>query len=104
MATVRRVVVDVLKPHNPPLVEFTARVSETAGVDGANARLIELDREVQNIEVTVVGDDLEYDALIETVEELGGTIHSVDAVACGEVRPGELPSGEHSTTPPTDGD
>lgn len=98
MGTVRRVVVDVLKPHNPPLVEFTERVSETAGVDGANARLIELDREVQNIEVTVVGDDLDYDAVVETVDGLGGTVHSIDAVACGE-----FPPGEHSTAPPTDG-
>jgi len=99
MATVRRIVVDVLKPHNPPLVEFTARVSETTGVDGANARLIELDREVQNVEVTVVGDDLDYDALVETVDGLGGTVHSIDGVTCGE-----FPADQHSTAPPTDGD
>ena len=65
MATVRRVVVDVLKPHTPPLVEFTERVSETAGVDSARSQLIELDRDVQNIEVTVEGADVDYDAVAE---------------------------------------
>jgi hypothetical protein len=84
MATVRRVVVDVLKPHTPPLVEFTERVSETAGVDSARSQLIELDRDVQNIEVTVEGADVDYDAVVETVEGIGATIHSVDEVACGD--------------------
>ncbi|GAA0203294.1 DUF211 domain-containing protein [Halobaculum roseum] len=84
MAPVRRVVVDVLKPHAPPLVEFTERVSETAGVDSASSRLIELDRDVQNIEVTVEGEDVDYDAVVETVEGVGATVHSVDEVACGD--------------------
>lgn len=97
MATVRRVVVDVLKPHTPPLVEFTERVSETAGVDSARSQLIELDRDVQNIEVTVEGADVDYDAVVETVEGIGATIHSVDEVACGD-----LPSADASPVESTD--
>lgn len=84
MAAVRRIVVDVLKPHSPPLVEFTKRVSETDGVAGASTSLIELDREVQNIEVAVEGAQLDYEAIEERVESMGATIHSVDEVTCGE--------------------
>ncbi|SHG94690.1 DUF211 domain-containing protein [Halobaculum gomorrense] len=84
MATVRKVVVDVLKPHAPPLVEFTERVSETAGVDSASSRLIELDRDVQNIEVTVEGVDVDYGAVVDAVEGIGATVHSVDEVVCGD--------------------
>lgn len=85
MAVVRRIVVDVLKPHSPPLVEFTERVSETESVESTHARLIELDREVQNIEVTVEGSDVDYDAVEETVEGIGASIHSVDEVLCGDL-------------------
>ncbi|WP_277556149.1 DUF211 domain-containing protein [Halobaculum limi] len=93
MAVVRRIVVDVLKPHSPPLVEFTERISETEGVESTHARLIEFDREVQNIEVTVEGSDVDYDAVEETVEEIGASIHSIDEVVCGD-----LPSTRPRTT------
>lgn len=84
MASVRRLVVDVLKPHDPPLLEFTDRVAETESVEGVTSSLIELDREVQNIKLTFEGDDLHFGTIEETIENLGGSIHSVDQVACGE--------------------
>jgi hypothetical protein len=46
--------------------------------------LVELDREVQNVEVTVEGEGLNVGAIEETIDGLGGTVHSVDLVACGE--------------------
>ncbi|WP_254271580.1 DUF211 domain-containing protein [Haloarcula marina] len=84
MAPVRRLVLDVLKPHDPPLPEFAERVSETEAVDGVSVSLVELDREVQNVALTAVGESLDADAVESTVEELGGTVHSVDLVACGD--------------------
>jgi hypothetical protein len=84
MAPVRRLVVDVLKPHTPPLLEFTRRVGEIDSVEGVSASLIELDNEVQNLKLTFEGEDLDFESIEETVERLGGTIHSVDQVACGE--------------------
>lgn len=84
MATIRRVVIDVLKPHEPPLTEFAERVTETETVEGASASLIELDQDVQNLKITVEGADVDLDAVESTVEGLGGTVHSVDEVACGE--------------------
>jgi hypothetical protein len=84
MAPVRRLVLDVLKPHDPPLVDFTGHVADVDGVDGVSTSLIELDREVQNVEVTLEGDALDVASIEATVEQLGGTVHSVDQVACGE--------------------
>jgi hypothetical protein len=84
MAPVRRLVVDVLKPHDPPMLEFTNRVAETESVEGVTSSLIELDQEVQNVKLTVEGEDVDYAAIEATVESLGASIHSVDQVACGE--------------------
>ncbi|MEF8839341.1 MAG: DUF211 domain-containing protein [Haloarculaceae archaeon] len=84
MVTVRRLVIDVLKPHDPPLLEFTRKLGETDGVEGINATLIELDQEVQNVKVTLEGEELAFDAIEDAVETLGGTVHSVDEVACGD--------------------
>ena len=84
MAPVRRLVVDVLKPHDPPLLEFARRVGDVEGVEGVNASLVELDNEVQNVKLTFEGEALAFETIEATVERLGGTVHSVDQVVCGE--------------------
>lgn len=84
MVSVRSVVIDVLKPHDPPLVAFTERLGETETVTSVTTSLIELDQEVQNIEASVEGDDVDVAAVESAVEELGGTVHSVDEVTCGD--------------------
>jgi hypothetical protein len=84
MASVRRLVLDVLKPHDPPLADFTDQLSRVDGVAGATCVLVELDREVQNVEVTLEGENLDIGAVEETIDGLGGTVHSVDLVACGD--------------------
>ncbi|SNZ17979.1 hypothetical protein SAMN06269185_3187 [Natronoarchaeum philippinense] len=84
MAPLRRLVVDVLKPHSPPLDEFAGHLGEVESVAAVTATLIELDKEVQNVEITFEGQDLDADTIEAAVEEFGGTVHSIDQVACGE--------------------
>ena len=84
MAAVRRLVIDVLKPHDPPLLTFTSQLAETESVEGVTSSLIELDQEVQNVKLTFESDDLDFEAIEETIENLGGSVHSVDQVACGD--------------------
>ncbi|WP_336135899.1 DUF211 domain-containing protein [Natronomonas amylolytica] len=84
MAPVRRLVIDVLKPHDPPLIEFTDHVAEIESVEAVTASLIELDKEVQNVKLTFEGADVDFAAIEETVENLGGAVHSIDQVSSGE--------------------
>lgn len=84
MVDLRRVVLDVLKPHDPPLLEFTKRLADVEGVAGITSSLLELDQEVQNVELAIEGEPLDYAAVEEAIVDLGGTVHSVDQVACGE--------------------
>ena len=84
MAPVRRIVLDVLKPHDPELLEFSQTVTEVDGVDAVDVSLIELDKKVQNVKLVAEGEDLDYEPLQTAIEDLGATIHSVDEVACGD--------------------
>lgn len=84
MPAVRRLVLDVLKPHDPPLVDFAEHMAAVDGVAGVTCSLIELDREVQNVEVTLDGDALDVDAIETAIDGLGGTVHSIDLVTCGD--------------------
>jgi len=81
---IKRLVIDILKPHEPEITEFARAVTDTVGVDAANATLLETDREVQNVKITIEGDDIDQDEVEEAVRELGGTVHSIDQVVCGD--------------------
>ena len=84
MPAVRRCVVDVLKPHEPPIIEFAERIAEVESVEGVTASLIELDTEVQNVKLTLEGADLAFDAVEGAIDALGASVHSIDQVAVGE--------------------
>jgi len=84
MVNVRRLVLDLLKPHDPDVVVFAESVAGCEGVAGVNAVLLETDKEVQNLKLTIEGEAIPVDLVHETVEDLGGTIHSIDEVVCGE--------------------
>lgn len=83
MPPVRRLVIDVLKPHDPPMLEFTEQLASVDSVEGVTASLIELDQEVQNVKLTFEGDEVSFDAIEDAIEGLGAAVHSVDQVACG---------------------
>jgi len=85
MAAVRRLVIDVLKPHDPSSVQVARTVADLPGIDGVNVTLVETDREVQTLKLTIEGPDVDHEAVETTVDELGGSVHSVDQVVCGEL-------------------
>jgi len=85
-------VLDLLKPHDPDLVAFAAAAAARDGVSGVNVVLVEIDRDVQNVKMTLEGDSIPVDAVRETVEDLGGTVHSIDEVICGESMVEESPT------------
>ena len=84
MAPFRRLVIDVLKPHEPPTLAFTQQVANADSVASVNATVIELDKEVLNLRLTIEGNAIEYDEVEAVIEDAGGSIHSVDQVVCGE--------------------
>ncbi len=79
-----RIVLDILKPHEPIIPTFAKYLSEIDGVEGVNITLLEIDKETENIKVTMQGDDLDYDVITQAIEEYGGSIHSVDEVVAGK--------------------
>ncbi len=79
-----RIVLDILKPHEPTLPYFAEFLSEISGVEGVNITLMEIDKETENIKVTMQGNDLNYDEITQAIEQYGGSIHSIDEVVAGK--------------------
>ena len=80
---IKRLVLDVLKPHNPRLHTLADRIARLDGVSGVNISLIEVDAETESIKMTIVGPDLKFDLIKQQLEELGGSVHSIDQVVAG---------------------
>jgi uncharacterized protein len=78
-----RIVLDILKPHEPNIPYFAIFLSELSGVEGVNITLMEIDKETENIKVTMQGSDLNFEEITDAIERYGGSIHSVDEVVAG---------------------
>lgn len=85
MSDMKRLVLDVMKPHEPTMLEITERVSDLDSVGGVNASLYEVDEKVVNIKMTVVGESINFKEVESAVEDMGGSVHSVDEVVSGEL-------------------
>lgn len=81
---IRRLVLDVLKPHKPSIVDVALRLSKVEGVSGVNCILSEVDQETENIKVIVEGININFEELSDSLEDLGAVIHSVDGVVAGK--------------------
>lgn len=84
MSKIRRLVLDVLKPHKPTIVKFAKEIDEAEGVEGVNATMYEIDEEVRNLKITIEGEGIAEDEIRSIVEDLGGSIHSVDEIVYGD--------------------
>ena len=97
-AKIRRIVLDVLKPHDPSIIEVSQRLATLPGVEGVNVSIYEVDRKVENAKITVAGTDLSYSAILEVIEDAGGTVHSIDEAVAGKVAIDDAPTFQDDPT------
>ncbi len=81
---IRRIVLDVLKPHSPRLTDLALMISRDERVDGVNISLKEVDQNTESITVTLEGNNINYETIKEILQEAGAVIHSIDQVVAGK--------------------
>ena len=84
MGRIRRLVLDTLKPHEPSIIQQADRLSELEGVSAVNISIYEIDHRVENAKITIEGDNISYPQVLELIQEMGGTVHSIDEVVAGK--------------------
>jgi hypothetical protein len=83
MGKILRLVLDVLKPHNPSIIQVAGELSDLPGVEAANISIYEVDQRVENAKITVEGTNINYDEILKIIGENGGAVHSIDEVVAG---------------------
>ncbi|MDD3398969.1 MAG: DUF211 domain-containing protein [Candidatus Methanomethylophilaceae archaeon] len=84
MSDLKRLVLDVLKPHHPSIVELAENLSVVEGVYGVNCSVEEVDHATMNIKITVEGSAINFEAVSDVISESGAVIHSIDSVSAGK--------------------
>ncbi|UCE14600.1 MAG: DUF211 domain-containing protein [Candidatus Heimdallarchaeota archaeon] len=84
MSTIRRLVLDVLKAHEPSIITYADQLAGLERVSAVNIVVMEVDRIVENIKVTIQGEKLDYTTIEKEIKDLGGSIHSIDLVIAGK--------------------
>ncbi len=51
---------------------------------GVNLSLYEVDQQTENIKITIEGENLDYEEIKQSIDNLGAVIHSVDEIAAGK--------------------
>ena len=77
---IRRLVLDVLKPHQPSLPEFADYVGKLKELTKVDVTLIEMDERTDSLKVIVEGNGIDFEVLKDHISKMGAVIHSVDQV------------------------
>jgi hypothetical protein len=81
---VRRVLLDVDKAvARPSLIELAAAIDAVESVTAFNITVTEIDIETLGMDVTVEGEELAYEKLVEAIESAGAVVHSIDEIVVG---------------------
>lgn len=80
MIAVKKVILDILKPHQPNALEFSRTIAE-AGVDyRVRLTVVEMDENTESVQVEVLGNSIDFEAVQSAITSMGGSLHSVDLV------------------------
>lgn len=77
---IKHIVLDVLKPHQPPLPEFAKFLGEIEGVDRIDVSVVEMDEKTESLKIIIDGTNIDFEELRSHMATQGAVIHSVDQV------------------------
>jgi len=88
MSKVKRIILDVLKPHHPSSLDFAKAIADQEKHCNVKLTVEEVDEKTESILLDINGKDIDFDAIVDTIKNLGGSLHSIDRV---EVEGSEAP-------------
>lgn len=81
MASVQRLVLDVLKPHQPNALEFARTIAALGDGYRVNIQVLEVDEKTETLQVAIEGDRLDFELISKAINENGASLHSIDEVS-----------------------
>ena len=83
LTSIKRIILDVLKPHAPSIIEMAGVIGGLEGISGVNISLEEVDKDTDSVKITIEGKNISYEEVDKAISGCGAVIHSIDGVAAG---------------------
>ena len=80
MVSVKNIVLDVLKPHQPNALEFSQAIAEVGDDYHVHLDVIEVDEKTESVKVSIYGAAIDFEAIKTVITSLGASLHSIDEV------------------------
>ena len=80
MVTIKRVMLDVLKPHQPNALEFSQAIARVGKDYRVCLTVLEMDEDTQTLKLEVEGSIIDIDAIEAAITSMCGSLHSIDQV------------------------
>jgi len=80
----KRVTIDVLKPHKPDIVAFGKAVCADKSVRGLSISVYAVDEKTESIKMILEGPNIDFNKIREVISHFGAVIHSIDSVVVGK--------------------
>lgn len=81
MPSLKRLVLDVLKPHLPNALDFSLAIASIAEDYRVDIQVLEVDEKTETLQVSIEGDQLDFDRINAMITENGASLHSIDEVS-----------------------
>ena len=80
MVAVKRMVLDVLKPHQPNALDFSRTIAEVGDDYRVRLTVIEVDENTETLQMVVESRAIDFEAVLSSINAMGGSLHSIDEV------------------------
>ena len=80
MVTIKRVMLDVLKPHQPNSLEFSQAIAKVGKDYRVCLTVLEMDEKTETLQLEVEGGSIDFEAIESAIASMGGSLHSIDQV------------------------
>ena len=80
MPQIKQIVLDVLKPHHPTVLELACAIATQAGDYRVRINVEAVDEKTESVLIEIDGANIDMATIEETIRGLGGSVHSIDKV------------------------
>lgn len=79
MIRVKRLLLDILKPHHPNVLEL-GKTLAALGEHQVKLTVLEMDDQTETLQVSITGADIDFERVQAAIDEFGASLHSIDEV------------------------
>jgi len=80
----RRIILDVLKPHIPTIMDVAKEISKLKFVEGVHIHTYNRETKVESVRIAIEGKKLDFKEINKVLEKMGVSVQSVDVVHAGK--------------------